>query len=101
MNDADDADHVDYQEVHDELVEKENDLTTQELTLSTEKQLNALNLRDTVAKRIIEILGYNGFRGIKEKHIPIENLTPENTEIVTENENHFREIYQFHKSVDI
>lgn len=93
MNDADDAHYVDYQQVHNQLVEKENDLTTQELTLSREKQLKALNLRDTVAKRSIEILEDNGFRGTKKKHIPIEYLTHENTEIVTENENHFREIY--------
>lgn len=93
MNDADDAGYIDYQEVHNELVEQENDLTTQEDKLSRDKQLKALNLRNTVAKRSIEILEGNGFRGTKQKHIPIEYLTPKNTEIVTENENHFREIY--------
>jgi hypothetical protein len=93
MNDADDAGHIDYQEVHNQLVEQENDLTTQEHTLSIEKQLKALNLRNTVAKRSIEILEDNDFRRTQQKYRPIENLTPQNTEIVTENENHFREIY--------
>ena len=95
MNYADDAGHIDYQEVHNQLVEQENDLTTQEHTLSIEKQLKALNLRNTVAKRSIEILEDNRFRRIQQKYRPIEDLTLENTVFVTENENHFREIYEY------
>ena len=95
MNVPDDAGHVDYSEVHNQLVEQENDLTTQEHTLSIEKQLKALNLRNTVAKRSIEILEDNRFRRIQQKYRPIEDLTLENTVFVTENENHFREIYEY------
>lgn len=87
---APDAGHVGYRRIHDELVEKENNLTTREFELSSEKQLKALNYRNTIAKRSIEILEYQNFYGKQQEPIPIENLTPENTAIVIENENHFR-----------
>jgi hypothetical protein len=52
-----------------------------------------LNYRNTIAKRSIEILEDQYFYGKQQKPIPIENLTDENIAIVSENENHFREIY--------
>ena len=90
---APDAGHVDYQGIHDELVGKENNLTTREFELSSEKQLKALNYRNTIAKRSIEILEDQNFYGKQQEPIPIENLTPDTIAIVIENETHFREIY--------
>ena len=90
---APDAGHVDYRRIHDELIRKEDSLTTQEVKLSSEKQLKALNYRNTIAKRSIEILEDQTFYGNQQEPIPIENLTSENTAIVIENENHFRERY--------
>ena len=88
-----DAGHVDYRGIHTELIGKEDNLTTREFELSREKQLKALNYRNTIAKRSIEILEDQNFYGNQQKPIPIENLTPENIAIVIENEYHFREIY--------
>jgi hypothetical protein len=48
------APFVDYRWIHNELVRKEDNLTTQEvIVLSSEKQLKALNYRNTIAKRSI------------------------------------------------
>ena len=87
------APFVEYRWTHDELVRKEDNLTTRENELSSEKQLKALNYRNTIAKRSIEILEDQYFYGKQQEPIPIENLTPEDIAIVSENENHFREIY--------
>ena len=53
---APDAGHADYRGIHNELIGKEDNLTTRELELSSEKKLKALNYRNTIAKRSIEIL---------------------------------------------
>lgn len=87
------AGHADYRGIHNELIGKEDSLTTKEVELSSEKQLKALNYRNTVVKRSIEILEDQTFYGNQQEPIPIENLTPENIAIVIVNENHFREIY--------
>lgn len=87
------APFVEYRWTHDELVIKEDNLTTRENELSSDKQLKALNYRNTIAKRSIEILEDQNFYGKQQEPTPIENLTDENIAIVSENENHFREIY--------